>query len=78
MNVENADIVWKFWRISGHQGPHKPTDPHYMGSCFNVWIKWENGEITYKPLDDKFLQVTADELDDFAPHGAMHMHDERF
>ena len=22
-NMENADIVWKFWRISGYQGPHK-------------------------------------------------------
>ena len=40
-NVKNTDI----WRIIGYQGPHKPSDPHYMGSCFNVWIKWENGEI---------------------------------
>ena len=54
-NVENADIVWKFWRIIGYQGPHKPSDPHYIGSCLNVWIEWENGAITYKPLDDKFF-----------------------
>ena len=34
-NVENTDIVWKFWRIIGYQGPHKPSDSHYMGSCFS-------------------------------------------
>ena len=50
-NVENDDIVWKFWRINGHQGPFKPSDLHYMGSRFNVRIEWENGEITYEPLD---------------------------
>ena len=50
-NVENDDIVWKFQRIVVHQGHLKPNNPNYMGSHFNVRIKWENGEITYEPLD---------------------------
>ena len=50
-NAENDDIVWKFQRIVEHQGPLKPNDPNYIGSCFNVRIKWENEEMTYKPLD---------------------------
>ena len=49
--MENDAIIWKFWKIVGHQGPLKWNDPHYMGLRFNVWIEWENGEIMNKPLD---------------------------
>ena len=50
-NMENDDIVWVFQRIIGHQSPLKLNDPKYMGSRFKIRIKWENGEITYEPLD---------------------------
>ena len=43
--------MWKFKRISAHHGPLERTHPHYNGSRYNVKIKWENGEITNKPLD---------------------------
>jgi hypothetical protein len=37
---------WKFRPILGHQGPLTKDDPDYIGSSYNVKIKWENGEIT--------------------------------
>ena len=49
---ENGEqnIVWKFKRISGHQGPLKPDDKDYKGSTYNVIVEWETGEITAEPL----------------------------
>ena len=49
-NAENNQILWWFKCIIGHQGPLKPSDHHYMGSHYNIQVKWENGEITYEPL----------------------------
>ena len=48
---ENTDIIWKFKDITAHQGPLSRTHPDYKGSSYNVKIEWENGEITYEPLD---------------------------
>ncbi|KAG7344871.1 reverse transcriptase RNA-dependent DNA polymerase [Nitzschia inconspicua] len=48
---ERNQRVWKFNRISGHQGPLKQCDPDYKGSSFNVMIEWENGEVTTEPLN---------------------------
>ena len=42
--------VWKFCRITGHQGPPSQNDRDYNGSLYNVMIEWENGEITMEPL----------------------------
>jgi hypothetical protein len=42
--------VWKFRRITGHQGPLTQNDNDYNGSLYNVMIEWENGEITSEPL----------------------------
>ena len=42
--------VWKFKRISSHQGPLSDKDPNYKGSKYNVMIEWENGETTSEPL----------------------------
>jgi hypothetical protein len=43
--------VWKFWHITAHQGPLMPHDWDYNGSlCYNVMIKWENGEIITEPI----------------------------
>ena len=47
---EENPTVWKYKRISGHQGPLRPDHPSYMGSSYNVTIEWENGEITPEPL----------------------------
>ena len=47
---EESDVIWKFRRITSHQGPLKPSDPDYKGSSYNVGIEWESGEITMEPL----------------------------
>jgi hypothetical protein len=47
---EENPVVWKFRRITSHQGPFKPDHPDYNGSIYNVMIEWENGEITSEPL----------------------------
>ena len=43
--------VWKFQRISSHEGSLHQHHPNYKGSRYNVLIEWENGEITSEPLD---------------------------
>jgi Reverse transcriptase (RNA-dependent DNA polymerase) len=47
---EEDDVLWKFRRITSHQGPLKPNHPDYKGSTYNVMIEWETGEITSEPL----------------------------
>ena len=47
---EESDIVWKFRRITSHQGPLKPGHHDYKGSMYNVMVEWENGEVTTEPL----------------------------
>ncbi len=49
--IDDEDVVWKFKRISGHQGPLKPGDKNYKGSSYNVQIKWESREISWEPLN---------------------------
>ncbi len=47
----DSEQVWKFKRIVGHEGPLRSSDPAYKGSSYNIILEWENGEITYEPLD---------------------------
>ena len=42
--------VWKFKRITSHEGPILPHQHNYKGSSYNVMIEWETGEITTEPL----------------------------
>ena len=50
-NQQDEDtVVWKFKRITAHEGPLKQSHPNYNGSLYNVMIEWENGEITSEPL----------------------------
>ena len=43
-------IVWKFRKITSHEGPLTHRHPNWKGSKFNVMIEWETGEITSEPL----------------------------
>ena len=47
---DGEPAVWKFRRISSHQGPLPSTDKMWKGSEYNVTVEWENGEITDEPL----------------------------
>ena len=44
-------ILWKFRRITSHQGPLSRNDKDYKGSKYNVLVEWETGEVTAEPLD---------------------------
>ena len=49
---ENEDpVLWKYKRIVAHQGPLRPEDEHYNGSSYNVKLEWEDGTMTYEPLN---------------------------
>ena len=50
-NDESQNILWKYKRITSHQGPLNPKHPDYNGSSYNVMIEWENGEISAEPLN---------------------------
>ena len=47
---DEQEVLWKYKRILGHQGPLTADDEGYNGSSYNVQVEWENGEITYEPL----------------------------
>ena len=51
MYNELKDFIQKEVEDNWAPRPLKPNDPQYMGTCFNVSIKWENGKITNEPLD---------------------------
>jgi hypothetical protein len=50
LEADDDNTVWKFKRITAHQGPLTPKDDGWNGSTYNVMIEWENGEITSEPL----------------------------
>ena len=47
----DTEQLYRFRRITGHQGPLRTSDADYKGSTYNVLVEWESGEITYEPLD---------------------------
>ena len=47
---DEGEIIWKFRKITAHEGPLRPGDPTYNGSKFNIMVEWENGEVTTEPL----------------------------
>ena len=50
--VENETnyVLYKFRALSGHQGPLKATDLILNGCKYTIYVEWEIGEKTYKPL----------------------------
>jgi len=52
MGEEEPDqVVWRFKKISAHQGPLRSDDPDYKGCSYNVKVDWEDGSSTYEPLN---------------------------
>jgi hypothetical protein len=41
----------KFRSKTAHQGPLTPKSNNYKGSRYNVLVEWEDGEVTFEPLD---------------------------
>jgi hypothetical protein len=53
IDTSGEDVLWKFKRITAHQGPLTQMDKDWNGSRYNVVIERENGEIT----SDTFLPL---------------------
>jgi hypothetical protein len=47
---EDDAHIWKFHRITAHEGPLASSHPNWKGSSFNVMVEWEDGSITTEPL----------------------------
>ena len=47
---ESWEGIWKFRKITGHQGPLRPSHPNHKGSSWNLKILWEDGSETWEPL----------------------------
>ncbi len=48
---EDGQTIWKFKRITAHEGPLVRSHPNYNGSRYNLIVVWETGEITSEPLN---------------------------
>jgi hypothetical protein len=51
--LENDDAegnVWKFKRITSHEGPLTQGHRNWNGSSYNVMVEWEDGSITTETL----------------------------
>jgi hypothetical protein len=47
---EDDQHVWKFRRITAHEGPLNSNHPSWKGSSYNVMVEWEDNSITTEPL----------------------------
>jgi hypothetical protein len=43
LDTDGEELVWKFKRITVHQGPLASKSNDWKGSKWNVIIEWENG-----------------------------------
>ena len=43
--------MFAFGKVLDHQGPLKCSVPRYNGSSWNVKLLWEDGSITWEPLN---------------------------
>jgi hypothetical protein len=51
-DIDNdTEHLYKFCRITAHQGPLWTSNKDYKGSTYNVLVEWDNGETIYEPLD---------------------------
>ena len=44
-------IIWKFNKVTAHEGPINKNHPSWHSSSYNGMIEWENGEIMSEPLN---------------------------
>jgi hypothetical protein len=47
----DTEQLYKFRRITAHQGPLGTSNKDCKGSKYNDLVEWETGETTYEPLD---------------------------
>jgi hypothetical protein len=47
---EENNTIWKFKRITAHEGPITRRHSNWKGSTYNVMVEWEDGSVTAEPL----------------------------
>jgi hypothetical protein len=48
---DDGETFWKYKRISVHEGPLNKNHSSWKGDKYNVKVEWENGEVSYEPLN---------------------------
>jgi hypothetical protein len=48
---DDGETFWQYKRISGHEGPLNKNHSSWKGDKYNVKVEWENGEVSYEPLN---------------------------
>ena len=64
----DEERLYIFKEIMDHEGPISKTSDKYMGSTYNVKIKWEDGSITWEPL----TTIGKDDPGSCATYGQQH------
>ena len=49
---QTEDGLYRFKSIKDHRCPYFSSDPEYLGSCYNLLMEWEAGEMTLEPLSN--------------------------
>ena len=59
-HIDGKDELFHFHKILDHQGPLNNKDPCYNGSSWNVSVLWDDGTVTWEPLNEiaKFAPLT--------------------
>jgi hypothetical protein len=65
----DPEKLYRFRRITAHQGPLRSSDKDYKGSRYNVLLERETGETTYEPLD----LIASDDPVTCAPYAKKNM-----
>jgi hypothetical protein len=50
VDTDDGETLWKYKRLSGHEGPLNKNHPSWKGDKYNVKVEWETGEVSYEPL----------------------------
>jgi hypothetical protein len=54
---DDGETFWQCKRMSGHEGPLNKNHSSWKGDKYYVKVEWENGEVSYEPLN----MVAADD-----------------
>jgi hypothetical protein len=48
---DDGETFWQYKRIAGHEGPLNKNHSSWKGDTYNVKVEWENGKVSYEPLN---------------------------
>ena len=51
MRRASPNRPWLYKEILGHDGPLTRDSPNWLGSLYNVKMRWEDDSVTWQPLN---------------------------